>query len=578
MAEIDDENIVNEDNQYSRVDDTTTKPPFNFLKKFGFEDRSNFSFRKLISDLQPDPVQEVTGIHTFPEVKITPDMELSPYMRTYLENVRSNAEKMKSKGSGFGYIGEHLTERYEAALRAIDKNIRELNISEQDKANIYKDQKKLDQYVKVYNNFRDSGGDINNFVLFAPSTGIAFDKSKAAALHGPMERIFEDYTHPMLLTSEQRRNRFKRQHEREMKTFDQQFLVVNSKFMSQTEESAVDILSQKFGSMGFSFKQTGAGTDYIIVTPGNGADPMTFSFDENSPDEAIRLQSFLRNNASLQNENATAANRISDFVKKNRDLTKKPYSSEEYYNLFENLTYFQKKEEMSRRQKEASGFAFSDYGVAGWAVGLVYDTEENRKKLAEIAKIMQDDLYNSEEWKLFNTEKSKYESLQMERYTRMLDKLEIAKLRGNKEGERQAKLEIESGFSKNVVGDNLTNLTNSQYDLLTASKNYSEKVKKYNVDGELLTIEGNKLENASKNYSEKLKKFNEQVSNGLIGQKEYDATVESLNLEAKEIENASKNYSEKFKTYNFDIKLLKEEGDELTIAEKNIVGKKKKKN
>ena len=556
MAEIDDENIVNEDNQYSRVDDTTTEPPF------------RFNLDQYLSDLKPDPVTTVE------EVTVTPDMGLSPYMRTYLNNIQSGAKKAMSNAD-FSYLGGYFDKKYEAALRAVDQNIQELNISEQDKANIYKDQKKIDQYVKVYNNFRDSGGDINNFVLFAPSTGIAFDKSKGAAPHGPMERVFEDYTHPMLLTSEQRRNRFKRQHEREMKTFDQQFLVVNSKFMSQKEEPAISTLIQKFGPMGFEFQEAGGGTNYITVTPANGADPMTFSFNENSSDEAIRLQSFLRNNASLQNENATAANRISDFVTKNRDLTKKPYSSKEYYNLFENLTYFQKKEEISRRQKEASGFAFSDYGVAGWAVGLVYDTEETRKKLAKNAKIMQDDLYNSEEWKLFNTEKSKYESLQMERYTRMLQDYEVAKLGGNQEKIKQAKLKIESGFSKNVVGDNLTNLTNSQTDLLTATKNYSEKIKKYNVDGELLTIEGNKLENAKKKYSEKLKKFNEQVSNGLIGQKEYDATVESLNLEAKEIENASKNYSEKSKTYNFDIKLLKEEGDELTIAEKNIVANQK---
>jgi len=561
MAEIDDENIVNEDNQYSRVDDTTTEPPFNFLQP-------GFSFAQHLSDKITDPVT------TYPAVDVTPDMGLSPYMKTYLDNVQSGAKKAMSNAD-FGYLGGYFDKKYEAALRAVDQNIQQLNISEEDKANMYKDQKKIDQYVKVYNNFRDSGGDINNFVLFAPSTGIAFDKSKAAAPHGPMERVFEDYTPFNLLTPKQQKNKLKRQHEKEMTKFDQQFLIVNSKFMSQTEESAITILGQKFGSMGFDFAQAGGGTDYITVTPRNGADPMTFSFDENSPDEAIRLQSFLRNNASLQNENATAANRIADFVKKNRDLNKKPYSSEEYYNLFENLTYFQKKEEMSRRQKEASGFEFSDYGIPGYLVGLVYDTEETRKKLAENAKIMQGDLYNSKEWKLFNTEKSKYESLQMERYTRMLQDYEVAKLDGNEAKIKQAKLTIESGFSKNVVGDNVTNLTNSQTDLITANKNYSEKVKKINVDGELLTLEGNKLENANKNYSEKLKKFNEQVSNGLIGQKEYDATVESLKLEAKEIENASKNYSEKSKIYNFDISRLKIEGDELNIAAKNIVDNQK---
>jgi hypothetical protein len=296
------------------------------------------------------------------------------------------------------------------------------------------------------------------------------------------------------------------------KTIDP-FLIVNSDFLAKTEESALDILRGKFGSMGFDFEQTGAGTDYIKVTPRNGADPMTFSFDEKSSDQAVRLQSFLRTNSSFENENATAANNILNFVKNNRDLNKDPYGSNEYKNLFKNLTYLQKKEEVSRRQREASGFEFSDYGLAGWAAGLVYDTEENRKKLAENAKKMQDQLYNSEEWKLFNTEKSKFESLQSERYNKMLDKYKIARDNGDEEGERQAKLAIESGFSKNVIGDNLTNLTNSQYDLIKSNKNHSAKVKK----------------------------LNEQISNGLIGEKEYNVAVELLTIEGKKLDIAAKN-------------------------------------
>lgn len=296
------------------------------------------------------------------------------------------------------------------------------------------------------------------------------------------------------------------------KTIDP-FLIINSDFLAKTEESALDILSGKFGSMGFDFEQTGAGTDYIKVTPRNGADPMTFSFDEKSSDEAVRLQSFLRNNSSYENENSLLPNILKSFVANNRDLNKEPYGSNEYKNLFKNLTYLQKKEEVSRRQREASGFEFSDYGLAGWAAGLVYDTEENRKKLAENAKKMQDQLYNSEEWKLFKTEKSKFESLQSERYNKMLDKYKIARDNGDEEGQRQAKLAIESGFSKNVIGDNLTNLTNSQYDLIKSNKNHSAKVKK----------------------------LNEQISNGLIGEKEYNVAVELLTIEGKKLDIAAKN-------------------------------------
>lgn len=69
------------------------------------------------------------------------------------------------------------------------------------------------------------------------------------------------------------------------------FLIINSNFLSKTEENAQTVLKKKFGD-DFIFEQTGLGTDYIKITPKNGADPMTFSFDEKSSDQAIRLQSF----------------------------------------------------------------------------------------------------------------------------------------------------------------------------------------------------------------------------------------------------------------------------------------------
>jgi ribosomal protein S18 acetylase RimI-like enzyme len=173
MAEIDDENIVNEDNQYSRVDDTTTDPPFNFLQP-------GFSFDQYLSDKIPNPET------TYPAVDVTPDMGLSPYMKTYLDNVQSGAKKAMSNAD-FGYLGGYFDKKYESALRAVDQNIKALNISEEDRANIYKDQNAIDQYVQVYNNWRDSGG-TGEFVLF--------DKKYDPAVGDP--NVIENYTDPKL--------------------------------------------------------------------------------------------------------------------------------------------------------------------------------------------------------------------------------------------------------------------------------------------------------------------------------------------------------------------------------------------
>jgi len=140
------------------------------------------------------------------------------------------------------------------------------------------------------------------------------------------------------------------------------FLKVNSNFLAQSEESAQQMLEKNFKGMGFTFEQTGVGTDYIIVTPNNGAKPMTFSFDEKSSDEAVKLQSYLRINASSENEDdLSALNRI-----KNNTLSKKEfnldiksaiennkyYDSEDYKNAFKELTFQQKRDEIKRRQSE----------------------------------------------------------------------------------------------------------------------------------------------------------------------------------------------------------------------------------
>ena len=282
------------------------------------------------------------------------------------------------------------------------------------------------------------------------------------------------------------------------------FLAVNSDFLSKTEENAQTALEKKFGNMGFEFKQAGTFTDYITVTPRNGADPMTFSFDEKSGDEAVRLQAFLRNNASFEKENDANTLNIINIVSNIDD----PYNSNEYKKAFKDLTYFQQKEEITRRQEESSGFEFSDLsGLTGFAMGLIYDNEENKKKFEASAAKMQKELYDSEEYKLFNSNKSKFEQQVEDRYSLLLDDYEIKQRNGDYEGARQAKLAIESGFSKDVIGDNLTHLSNSQYDVM----------------------------NAKNDLNAKSAKLQAQVSNGLITQEQYNIGVEALAVEQKKL-------------------------------------------
>ena len=120
---------------------------------------------------------------------------------------------------------------------------------------------------------------------------------------------------------------------------------------------------------------------------------------------------------------------------------------------------------------------------------------------------MQKELYDSEEYKLFNSNKSKFEQQQEDRYSLLLDDYEIKQRNGDYEGARQAKLAIESGFSKDVIGDNLTNLSNSQYDVMSAKNDLNAKSARLQA----------------------------QVSNGLITQEQYNIGVEALTVEQKKL-------------------------------------------
>jgi hypothetical protein len=308
------------------------------------------------------------------------------------------------------------------------------------------------------------------------------------------------------------------------------FLIINSNFLSKTEENAQTVLEKKFGD-DFIFEQTGLGTDYIKVTPKNGGEPMTFSFDEKSSDEAIRLQSFLRTNASFEKGSSSAEKIIKKNIVTEKDnnydnssalQNNKYYESDEYKQLFKELSYFQKRDEIKRRQLENSVVEVSDMGWEGKLAQSIFGEDEVQIKAKKEAKILNEKLYNSEEFKLYDTEKTKFEQQQKGRYSLLLDEYEIKRQRGDKEGARQAKLKIESGFSKYVIGDNLNHLSNTQYDLMSETNNLIKNVEK----------------------------LQERATNGLISEEEYNIGVEALTIEEARLKASAKEVSKAQKEMN----------------------------
>lgn len=327
------------------------------------------------------------------------------------------------------------------------------------------------------------------------------------------------------------------------------FLKVNSNFLAQSEESAQQMLEKNFKGMGFTFEQTGAGGDYIKVTPNNGAEPQIFSFNnvgnstrgafssptgmgignsnskelEKNADQAVKLQSYLRLNASAENEDdLSPVNRIKNNIsirEKKYDLSpleknNEYYNTEDYKNNFKELTFQQKKQEIKRRVDENASLSASyGKGVLGDIYASVFGEDEKYYKTEKDLKKLKNKLNSSEEYKLFISEEKKYNEQQKDKYGKLYDELSIATQSGNKEAIKTAKAKIGAGFSKEVIGDNLNNMTGHQYDLQRSINDFNKRKEKLELD----------------------------AKNGNLTQEQYNDAVEGLSSEAQRLDIAAKN-------------------------------------
>ena len=327
------------------------------------------------------------------------------------------------------------------------------------------------------------------------------------------------------------------------------FLKVNSNFLAQSEESAQQMLEKNFKGMGFTFEQTGVGGDYIKVIPNNGNEPQTFSFNnvgnstrgafssptgmsignnnskelEKNIDQSVKLQSYLRFNASAEKEDdLSAVNRIKNNIsirEKKYDLSpleknNEYYNTEDYKNNFKELTFQQKKQEIKRRVDENANLSASyGKGVLGDIYTSVFGEDEKYYKTEKDLKKFKDKLNSSEEYKLFVSEQKKYDAQKREKYDKLYDEWVIVKQSGNKEDIKTVKAKIEGGYSKELIGDNLTHITGSQYDLKHSINDFNKRKEKLQLD----------------------------AKNGNLTEEQYNDAVEGLSSEAQRLDVAAKN-------------------------------------
>ena len=103
--------------------------------------------------------------------------------------------------------------------------------------------------------------------------------------------------------------------------------IITNKFLMRTEEDAISVLRKQFGKQGFTFEESGFGTDYIVATSPGGV-KKEFGFDYSDPAkakaEAKRMSDFIKTGYMTKKE-------IQEFEGDGSNIRFKPEAREKYF-------------------------------------------------------------------------------------------------------------------------------------------------------------------------------------------------------------------------------------------------------
>ena len=264
------------------------------------------------------------------------------------------------------------------------------------------------------------------------------------------------------------------------------FADVNTSLVAKTEEDAVGTLSKKYGKYGFTFEQTGRGTDYVTVYNKDKSKEITVGFDEKNPEEALKLKNFLEQNASST---------ISSNYEKiqNKKESEKDYykyiSSDEYKNDFKSLSYDEMEKEIDNR------------------LGFISRTGDPSKRKERI-----DALYDSNAYKIFKEKKKEEFGARDQRIDLLYTELQTAKASGNKNAIKDINSKITAYLNQDVIQD---------------------QVKNYSIQLNDLDNSAKKLASDQKKYLQSVEEFNSRAKSGQMTQEEFDQKKKMLDDQAE---------------------------------------------
>jgi hypothetical protein len=289
------------------------------------------------------------------------------------------------------------------------------------------------------------------------------------------------------------------------------FADVNTSLVAKTEEDAVGTLSKKYGKYGFTFEQSGFGTDYVTVYNKDRSKEITIGFDEKNPEEALKLKTFLEQNASQENSSAY------DKIKEKKNVTR------DYKNI---SAYDSSKMEQSKkkREKELSDYLDSEEYNNDFK-SLSYDEmkEEVKDRISSLMRWRQTDpkmqgdldkFYKTEAYKIYKQKKKEEFGARDERIDLLYTELQTAKASGNKSAVKNINSKITAYLTDDVIQD---------------------QVKNYSIQLNDLDNSAKKLASDQKKYLQSVEEFNSRAKSGQMTQEEFDQNKKMLDDQAESL-------------------------------------------
>jgi hypothetical protein len=304
--------------------------------------------------------------------------------------------------------------------------------------------------------------------------------------------------------------------------------IINTDLISKTEEEVVPTLQRNFGKYGFTFTESGLGTDYVKVTSRDGV-TKEFSLDERNPEEALRLKSFIEGNKVATR--SAESQRILDLTK---EATRSDLGIEYRRQKSKELKDYRNSNQFVTDLKNMN---FNEVESNINAIKKSYIFRKDKEGLEEF--------YNSPAYKIYRDKKNENTKSKSDKIDALYYELNQAKTADQRQ------------------------IVKSKIDTYMSDKFINKQTDNYSIQLSDAKNSAKKLQAAARQYEMDLQEFNSRVESGNISQEEYESSLVSFERRAEYIDSRRSELNQENTRLVSDMKKLE------TVAGKYIINKEK---